>query len=169
MGGGAWWATVHGVAKSRPRLSDFTSLRFMSGYGAFGFLGPLQECMPQLPARFLCPWASPGKNTGVSHHDLLQRVFPTQGSNLYLLCLLHWADSLPTEPPGRPPGATAQSKQPDSIPCLSPPTASHNSPHSSMFTSENKDLISEKAESRRLWIGEHGHIRGQRMRCKGQK
>ena len=27
MDGGAWWATVHGVAKSRTRLSDFTSLR----------------------------------------------------------------------------------------------------------------------------------------------
>ena len=26
--GGAWWATVHGVAKSRTRLSDFTSLHF---------------------------------------------------------------------------------------------------------------------------------------------
>ena len=24
MGRGAWWATVHGVAKSRTRLSDFT-------------------------------------------------------------------------------------------------------------------------------------------------
>ena len=27
MDGGAWWATVHGVGKSRTRLSDFTSLR----------------------------------------------------------------------------------------------------------------------------------------------
>ena len=26
MDGGAWWATVHGVAKSRTQLSDFTSL-----------------------------------------------------------------------------------------------------------------------------------------------
>ena len=26
MDGGAWWATVHGVAKSRTRLNDFTSL-----------------------------------------------------------------------------------------------------------------------------------------------
>ena len=26
MDGGAWWATVHGVAKSRTRLSDFTKL-----------------------------------------------------------------------------------------------------------------------------------------------
>ena len=25
MDGGAWWATVHGVAKSRTRLSDFNS------------------------------------------------------------------------------------------------------------------------------------------------
>ena len=24
MDGGAWWATVHGVAESRTRLSDFT-------------------------------------------------------------------------------------------------------------------------------------------------
>ena len=30
MDGGAWWATVHGVAKSRTRLSDFTSLHFTS-------------------------------------------------------------------------------------------------------------------------------------------
>ena len=29
MDGGAWWATVHRVAKSRTRLSDFTSLRFI--------------------------------------------------------------------------------------------------------------------------------------------
>ena len=28
MDGGAWWATVHGVAKSRTCLSDFTSLIF---------------------------------------------------------------------------------------------------------------------------------------------
>ena len=27
MDGGAWWATVHGVTKSRTRLSDFTSLQ----------------------------------------------------------------------------------------------------------------------------------------------
>ena len=28
MEGGAWWATVHGVAKSWTRLSKFTSLHF---------------------------------------------------------------------------------------------------------------------------------------------
>ena len=30
----------------------------------------------------LCPWNSPGKNTGVGSHSLLQGVFPTQGLNL---------------------------------------------------------------------------------------
>ena len=31
MNGGAWWATVHGVAKSQTRLSNFThSLTFLS-------------------------------------------------------------------------------------------------------------------------------------------
>ena len=30
MDGGAWWATVHGVAKSRTRLSDFTYLTHIS-------------------------------------------------------------------------------------------------------------------------------------------
>ena len=28
MDGGAWWAAVHGVAKSRPRLSDFTFMHW---------------------------------------------------------------------------------------------------------------------------------------------
>ena len=35
-------------------------------------------------------WDSPGKNTGVGCHFLLQGIFPTQGSNPSLLCLLHW-------------------------------------------------------------------------------
>ena len=39
------------------------------------------------PARTLCPWNSPGKNTGVGCHFLLQGIFPTQGSNLHLLGL----------------------------------------------------------------------------------
>ena len=31
--------------------------------------------------RLACPWDSPGKNTGVSCHFLLQEIFPTQGLN----------------------------------------------------------------------------------------
>ena len=30
-------------------------------------------------ARFLCPWDSPGQNTGVGYHFLLQGIFLTQG------------------------------------------------------------------------------------------
>ena len=35
--------------------------------------------------RLLCPWNSPGKNTGVGCHSFLQGIFWTQGSNLGLL------------------------------------------------------------------------------------
>ena len=38
------------------------------------------------PTRLLCPWNSPGKNTKVDCHALLQGIFPTQGSNLSLPC-----------------------------------------------------------------------------------
>ena len=36
--------------------------------------------------RILCPWNSPGKNTGVGCHALLWGVFPTQGLNPGLPC-----------------------------------------------------------------------------------
>ena len=39
------------------------------------------------PARLLCPWDSPGKNTGVNFCALLQGIFPPQGLILCLLCL----------------------------------------------------------------------------------
>ena len=37
------------------------------------------------PARLLCPWNSPGKNTGVGCHFLLQGIFQTQELNLGVL------------------------------------------------------------------------------------
>ena len=61
---------------------------------------------------FATPWSpsgssvhgdSPGKNIGVSCHALLQGIFPTQGSNLHFLHLLHWqVGSLSLVPPGNP-------------------------------------------------------------------
>ena len=36
------------------------------------------------PTRLPCPWDSPGKNTGVGCHALLQGIFPTQGLSLGL-------------------------------------------------------------------------------------
>ena len=53
------------------------------------------------PTRLLYPRDSPGKNTGVRCHFLLQGVFLTQGLKLPLLCPLPWqVDSLPQVPPG---------------------------------------------------------------------
>ena len=59
---------------------------------------------------FATPWTvahqdplsmeSPGKNTGLGCHFLLQGIFPTQGLSPGSSALQ--ADSLPTEPPGRP-------------------------------------------------------------------
>ena len=50
----------------------------------------------------LCPLDSPGKNTRVACHTLLQGFFLTQRLNPCLLCLLHWqAGSLPLVPHGR--------------------------------------------------------------------
>ena len=49
-----------------------------------------------LSTKVLCPWASPGRNTGVGCHALLQGIFLTQGLNFHPLSLLHWQlDSLP--------------------------------------------------------------------------
>ena len=51
-------------------------------------------------ARLLCPWDSPGKNSGVGCHALLQGIFPTQGLNPYLFHFLLWqAAFLPLAPP----------------------------------------------------------------------
>ena len=50
----------------------------------------------------LCPWGSPGKNTGVGFHALLRGNFPTQGSNLHPSCFLHWqVGPLSLAPPGK--------------------------------------------------------------------
>ena len=59
------------------------------------------DCMQ--PTRLLCPWDSPGENTGVGFHSLLQGIFLTEGSNLPLSCLVRWqVDSLSSGPPGKP-------------------------------------------------------------------
>ena len=50
--------------------------------------------------RLLSPWDFPGKSAGVDCRFLLQKIFPTEGSNLGPP-VLH-ADSLPVEPQGKP-------------------------------------------------------------------
>ena len=50
-----------------------------------------------------CQWSFPGENTKVGGHFLLQGIFPTEGSNLCLLCLLYFQiNSLPLTPSRKP-------------------------------------------------------------------
>ena len=67
---------MHGCVSSHSVISDF-----LWPFGLY-------------PTRFFCPWDSPGKTTGVGCHALFQGIFPTQGSNLQLLCPLHCRQSL---------------------------------------------------------------------------
>ena len=78
-------------------------------------------CNP-MDCRLICPWDSPGKNTGVGCHALLQGIFLTWGSNRCLLCILHWqAGSLPLALPGKP-------LSPSSLALLSSPILRLNPP-----------------------------------------
>ena len=87
-----WYATVHGVAKSWTRLSDWTELNVNQPWA---YLCPL--CAEQTPP--LHPDFS-GKNRGMDCHFFLLGIFLTQGSNL---CLLRWQeDSLPLSHLGSP-------------------------------------------------------------------
>ena len=107
------WITHCQAGKSTSRLSVFTQLyhhvlHFAHMiYVAFLCVCVLSHSVMSDSLRshglqstgLLCPWNFPGKSTGVSFHFLLLGIFPTQGSNLHLLHLLHWqADSL-TVPP----------------------------------------------------------------------
>ena len=49
------------------------------------FAKSLQSCPSLCYPVNLCPWNSPGKNSGVGCHALLQGTFPTKGSNPHLL------------------------------------------------------------------------------------
>ena len=72
-----WKFSVHILLKPGVGLGAKSSLTFVTPW----------------TAKLLCPWDSPGKNTGVGHHFLLQGIFPTQELNLGLLhCrqILYW-------------------------------------------------------------------------------
>ena len=65
----------------------------------------VQLCDPRdsSPPGSSVPMDSPGKNTGMGCHFLLQGIFLTQEWNPCYLDILHWqAGSLPLVPPGKP-------------------------------------------------------------------
>ena len=57
----------------------------------------------QKSTRLLCLWNFPGKNTGVGFNFLLQRIFPTQGSNPCFFWFLHSAGGFFTTVPFQKP------------------------------------------------------------------
>ena len=87
---GAWTGTAQGWQKSdtywlNHYLSSFrcnTPLRSESESVSPSVTS--SSLGPHGPARLLCPWDSPGKNTGVCCRALLQGIFLTQGSNIGL-------------------------------------------------------------------------------------
>ena len=76
-----------GVGENIIELIKFACL--LSHFNLVWLFVILWTVAPEEP-RLLCPWDSPGKNTGVGCHLLLQGFFLTQESKLHLLRLLHW-------------------------------------------------------------------------------
>ena len=86
------------MAYARVHRCKTSSRTLYVGCRLFSFCCLAAKLCPTLlqPARLLCPWAFPGKNTGVGCHVLLQGMFLTQGSNP---CLCTKGRFLNPEPP----------------------------------------------------------------------
>ena len=102
---GKWYILACEVARLL-QLTHLYSLLWVLLFLSSGGGGLVPKSCPTLathglqPARLLYPWNSPGKNTGVGCHFLLQGIFPTQELNPgFLHCK---ADSLLTELWGKP-------------------------------------------------------------------
>ena len=92
----SWWLPEHYPLQ----LETFSFHSFSLSYCTFHCVcvhaKSLLSCLPLWDpmdpmehTRLLCPWNYPGKNSGEGSHSLVQGTFPTQGSNLHLLWLLH--------------------------------------------------------------------------------
>ena len=89
----AWHVAVHGIAKSRTQLSDWTVTVTATAATAKSLQSRWQ------PTRLLCPWNSPGKNTRVGCHFLLQCMRVKSESEVAQSCpTLH--DRMDCSPPG---------------------------------------------------------------------
>ena len=102
------------------------------------------------PTRLLCPWDSPDKNTGVGCHSHLQQIFPTQGSNPHLLCLLHCRQIEPL-------GKAAMEKTQSQIPA-SPFTICMNL--NIFFKKLHWSQCPDKSNKRKISLGICGRRRG---------
>ena len=105
-GNGAWRGGAGTKHPPPPRLPNSLQLNktigacVLSCFSRVWLFATLWAAAQQAPL----PSDSPGKNAEVGSCVLLQGIFPTQGSNPYLFCLLHWqTGSLLLMPPGKPP------------------------------------------------------------------
>ena len=76
MDRGAWWATVHGIAKRRASVSEghfHFSWKWKLAAQSCPILCDPTGCRILCPW-LLCPWNSPGKSTGVGCHFLLRGI-----------------------------------------------------------------------------------------------
>ena len=101
--GGSWWAAVDGVAQSQTRLKRLSSSssRKSSRLAAKSLQSCPTLCDPidGSPPGSLRPWDSPGKNTGVGCHFLLQCIKVKSESEVAQLCLT-LSDPMHYSPPG---------------------------------------------------------------------
>ena len=87
----AWRAAIHGVAKSRTRLSDWTEMNWTRSKETPIYAQKSESesrsvaSSPLQPHGLYSPWNSPGQSTRVGSLSLLQGIFPTQGLNPGLL------------------------------------------------------------------------------------
>ena len=79
---GGWWSySVYStVPKLWDRMPDDLRWSWYNNNRINVCVKLLQSC-PALCNPMDCPWDSPGKNTGVGCHALLQGIFPTEGLN----------------------------------------------------------------------------------------
>ena len=84
------------VLTTRPPENSWDSMKEKSESVSRSVMSDSLQPHGQWPARLLCPWNSPGKNTGVGCHALLQGIVSAQGSNparlhcrQILYCLSH--------------------------------------------------------------------------------
>ena len=106
LDGGAWWATVHGVAKNRTRLSDFVS----STYFCVDTSEYVVLCLvTQLCLNFVTPWTVAHQaplSMGILQARILEWVAMPTSRGSSQPTVQTWsptlqADSLPSLPPGR--------------------------------------------------------------------
>ena len=70
-------SSVHGI--SQARVSKWVAISFSNVTCKSEGCSVVSDSLQ--PHGLYCPWNSPGKNTGVGSHSLLQGIFPTQRSN----------------------------------------------------------------------------------------